>query len=139
MWDLGTVRLGATRSMQPRRRGRREGWARCGGRNGTRRAGAAAKALELRCTPPRAARAFSSSDCGELPRAPAAAPGGELSRAPSSVCGWLDGHNRGILARSPLPCLSPSVLVANMASYAISSSLILVIHDNMINETNHIV
>jgi hypothetical protein len=29
--------------------------------------------------------------------------------------------------------------VANMASYAISSSLILVIHDNMINGTNHIV
>jgi hypothetical protein len=29
--------------------------------------------------------------------------------------------------------------VANMAPYAISSSLILVIHDNMINETNHIV
>jgi hypothetical protein len=31
------------------------------------------------------------------------------------------------------------VHVANMASYAISLSLILVIHDNMINETNHIV
>jgi catabolite regulation protein CreA len=29
--------------------------------------------------------------------------------------------------------------VANMASYAISSSLILVIHDNIINGTNHIV
>jgi hypothetical protein len=29
--------------------------------------------------------------------------------------------------------------VANMDSFAISSSLILVIHDNMINETNHIV
>jgi hypothetical protein len=29
--------------------------------------------------------------------------------------------------------------VANMASYAISSSLILVIYDNMINGTNHIV
>jgi hypothetical protein len=29
--------------------------------------------------------------------------------------------------------------VANMASYAISSSMILVIHDNMINVTNHIV
>jgi ABC-type sugar transport system permease subunit len=29
--------------------------------------------------------------------------------------------------------------VANMAPYAISSSLILVIHDNMINGTNHIV
>jgi hypothetical protein len=29
--------------------------------------------------------------------------------------------------------------VANMASYAISSSMILVIHDNMINGTNHIV
>jgi hypothetical protein len=28
--------------------------------------------------------------------------------------------------------------VANMASYAISSSMILVIHDNMINGTNHI-
>jgi hypothetical protein len=35
---------------------------------------------------------------------------------------------------TPQPCS-----VANMASYAISSSLILVIHDNMINETNHIV
>jgi hypothetical protein len=31
------------------------------------------------------------------------------------------------------------VIVANMASYAISSSLIFVIHDNMINGTNHIV
>jgi hypothetical protein len=30
-------------------------------------------------------------------------------------------------------------LVATMASYAISSSMILVIHDNMINGTNHIV
>jgi hypothetical protein len=30
-------------------------------------------------------------------------------------------------------------VVANMASYAISSSLILVIHDNMIIGTNHIV
>jgi hypothetical protein len=30
-------------------------------------------------------------------------------------------------------------IVANMAPYAISSSLILVIHDNMINETNHFV
>jgi ribosomal protein L21 len=30
------------------------------------------------------------------------------------------------------------LLVANMASYAFSSSLILVIHDNMINGTNHI-
>jgi hypothetical protein len=30
-------------------------------------------------------------------------------------------------------------IVANMTSYAISSSLILMIHDNMINETNHIV
>jgi hypothetical protein len=29
--------------------------------------------------------------------------------------------------------------VANLASYAISSSLILLIHDNMINGTNHIV
>jgi hypothetical protein len=29
--------------------------------------------------------------------------------------------------------------VANMASHAISSSMILVIHDNMINGTNHIV
>jgi hypothetical protein len=31
------------------------------------------------------------------------------------------------------------IYVANMASYVISSSLILVIHDNMINGTNHIV
>jgi hypothetical protein len=30
-------------------------------------------------------------------------------------------------------------IVANMASYAISSSLILVIHDNMMNGTNHII
>jgi hypothetical protein len=30
-------------------------------------------------------------------------------------------------------------IVANMASYAISSSLILVIHDNIIIGTNHIV
>jgi hypothetical protein len=29
--------------------------------------------------------------------------------------------------------------VANMTSYAISSSLILVIHDNMINGTNYVV
>jgi hypothetical protein len=29
--------------------------------------------------------------------------------------------------------------VANIASYVISSSMILVIHDNMINGTNHIV
>jgi hypothetical protein len=31
------------------------------------------------------------------------------------------------------------VSVANMAPFAISSSLILAIHDNMINGTNHIV
>jgi hypothetical protein len=31
-----------------------------------------------------------------------------------------------------------SASVANMASYAISSSMLLVIHDNMINGTNHI-
>jgi hypothetical protein len=31
------------------------------------------------------------------------------------------------------------LLLANMTSFAISSSLILVIHDNMINGTNHIV
>jgi hypothetical protein len=30
-------------------------------------------------------------------------------------------------------------IVANMTSYAINSSMILVIHDNMINVTNHIV
>jgi hypothetical protein len=30
-------------------------------------------------------------------------------------------------------------IVANIASYAISSSMTLVIHDNMINGTNHIV
>jgi hypothetical protein len=30
-------------------------------------------------------------------------------------------------------------IVANITSYAISSSMILVIHDNMINETNHII
>jgi hypothetical protein len=33
----------------------------------------------------------------------------------------------------------PLLSVANMSSYAISSSLILVIHYNMINGTNHIV
>jgi hypothetical protein len=32
-----------------------------------------------------------------------------------------------------------SATVANMSPYAISSSLILVIHDNMTNGTNHIV
>jgi hypothetical protein len=31
------------------------------------------------------------------------------------------------------------LIVANMTPYAISSSLTLVIHDNMINGTNHIV
>jgi hypothetical protein len=31
------------------------------------------------------------------------------------------------------------VFVVNMASYAISSSMILVIHNNMMNGTNHIV
>jgi hypothetical protein len=31
------------------------------------------------------------------------------------------------------------IFVANMVPYAISSSLILVIHENMINGTNHIV
>jgi hypothetical protein len=35
--------------------------------------------------------------------------------------------------------LEREVGLANIASYAISSSLILVIHDNMIIETNHIV
>jgi hypothetical protein len=30
-------------------------------------------------------------------------------------------------------------IVANMTSYVISSSMFLVIHDNIINETNHIV
>jgi hypothetical protein len=35
--------------------------------------------------------------------------------------------------------LARGIHVANMASYAISSSLILVIHDNMIIGTNHIV
>jgi hypothetical protein len=32
-----------------------------------------------------------------------------------------------------------NIFVANMASYVICSRLILVIHDNMINGTNHIV
>jgi hypothetical protein len=36
-------------------------------------------------------------------------------------------------------CTNVRPTVANMASYSISSSLILVIHDNMINGTNHIV
>jgi hypothetical protein len=36
-------------------------------------------------------------------------------------------------------CVPACVDVVNMASYAISSSMILVIHDNMINGTNHIV
>jgi hypothetical protein len=35
--------------------------------------------------------------------------------------------------------VAPLMPVENMASYAISSSMILVIHDNMINGTNHIV
>jgi hypothetical protein len=35
--------------------------------------------------------------------------------------------------------VNDALTVVNMASYAICSSLILVIHDNMINETNHIV
>jgi uncharacterized metal-binding protein YceD (DUF177 family) len=35
--------------------------------------------------------------------------------------------------------MASHIIVANMASDAISSSLILVINDNMINETNHIV
>jgi hypothetical protein len=34
---------------------------------------------------------------------------------------------------------NPMTFVANMASYAIISSLILVIYDNMINGTNNIV
>jgi hypothetical protein len=42
-----------------------------------------------------------------------------------------------VVAR-PLAFL-PVLFVANMASNAISSSLILVIHDNMIIGTNHIV
>jgi hypothetical protein len=41
------------------------------------------------------------------------------------------------LIRSVTSDSSPSV--ANMAPYAISSSLILVIHDNVINGTNHII
>jgi hypothetical protein len=36
-------------------------------------------------------------------------------------------------------CRFLALVVANMAPYAISSSLILVIHDNMINGTNHVV
>jgi hypothetical protein len=36
-------------------------------------------------------------------------------------------------------CSYISTVVANMAPFSISLSLILVIHDNMINETNHIV
>jgi hypothetical protein len=35
--------------------------------------------------------------------------------------------------------MSPQRSVANMVSYAICSSLILVIHDNMINGANHII
>jgi hypothetical protein len=45
-------------------------------------------------------------------------------------------HLQGVIPRE-LAALS--YLVANMASYAISLSLILVIHDNMINGTNYIV
>jgi hypothetical protein len=40
---------------------------------------------------------------------------------------------------SNMTCITSSHHVANMASYAISSRLILVIHDNMIIGTNHIV
>jgi hypothetical protein len=35
--------------------------------------------------------------------------------------------------------VAPLMPVENMASYAISSSMILVIHDDMINGTNHII
>jgi hypothetical protein len=42
-------------------------------------------------------------------------------------------------SKDKLKSFERSGIVANMASYAISSSLILVIHDNMINGTNHIV
>jgi hypothetical protein len=45
---------------------------------------------------------------------------------------------RNYISTSCLSCLSRQS-VANMASYAISSSLILVIHDNIIIGTNHIV
>jgi hypothetical protein len=44
--------------------------------------------------------------------------------------------NTGLVTTEAPSC---GMTVANMVSYAISSSMILVIHDNMINGTNHIV
>jgi hypothetical protein len=60
-----------------------------------------ATTLELRCMPPQAAQALSSSSQGELPRAPAMAPDGELSRSPCGTCGRLDGHDHSGSARLP--------------------------------------
>jgi hypothetical protein len=71
----------------------------------------------------------------------------------SEVLAWAESSDLVVVSSTPPPpkkvsipmclcvkmCLSWVVSVANMASYAISSSMILVIHDNMINGTNHIV
>jgi hypothetical protein len=53
-----------------------------------------------------------------------------------TIYNWLRNIQRWAVS---IHTIRLSVTVANMASYAISSSLILVIHDNMIIETNHIV
>jgi hypothetical protein len=50
-----------------------------------------------------------------------------------------DGWTQGVCPEEPGFARLLINSVANMASYAISSSLILVIHDNMIIGTNHIV
>jgi hypothetical protein len=47
-------------------------------------------------------------------------------------------HGRGLVGND-LSLTNLVEIIANMAPYAICSSLILVIHDNMINGTNHIV
>jgi hypothetical protein len=53
--------------------------------------------------------------------------------------GGLQATGLGVFPSFIAAIFINDVLVANMASYGISSSMILVIHDNMINGTNHIV
>jgi hypothetical protein len=50
-----------------------------------------------------------------------------------------DRHQQDLFLMFQLKVATMEEAVANMASYAISSSLILMIHDNMINGTNHVV
>jgi hypothetical protein len=57
--------------------------------------------------------------------------------APAS--GGMGGDSGSPVSVPPPHPPPPVPSVANMASYAISSNMILVIHDNMINETNDIV